>query len=136
VTPQNRQQNARDELQRSEEALRAADELLRLGLHNDSVSRAYYAAYHCARAVLFTRELESKTHRGVNQLLGLHWVRPGALPMEATALLARLEDRRECSDYAAGLRFGADEAAESAQQARAFIAFCRPALDKAGVLLP
>ena len=72
MTPENEAINAREEAQRGDESLRAAEELLRLGLHNDAISRAYYAAYHWARAVLFTRGLESKTHRGVNQLLGLH----------------------------------------------------------------
>jgi uncharacterized protein (UPF0332 family) len=126
VTSENGVLNAREESRRGDEALRAAEELLRLGLHNDAISRAYYAAYHWARAVLFTQSMESKTHRGTNQLLGLHFVRPGRLSQQSTTLLAQLEDRREASDYTAAIRFTRDDARESVEQARSFVALCRP----------
>ena len=76
-TSENQIANAREEVHRGNEALRAAEELLQLALCNDAVSRAYYAAYHWARAVLFTQGLESKTHRGVVQLVALRFVREG-----------------------------------------------------------
>ncbi len=126
MTPENELRNAREAAQRGTEALRAAEELLRLGLFNDAVSRAYYAAYHWARAVLFTKGLESKTHRGANQMLWLHFVRTGSLPEEATMLLAQLEDRRESSDYSASIRFTEEEALQTIERARSFIALCRP----------
>ena len=126
MTPQNESVNAQEESRRGDEALRAAAELLRLGLHNDSISRAYYAAYHWTRAVLFTKGLESRTHRGALQLLGLHFVRTGRLSAQAVTLLAQLEDRREVSDYSAATRFTDDEARQSVDQAEAFIALCRP----------
>ncbi len=128
MTADNRTANALDEMARGTEALSAADELLRLELYNDAISRAYYAAYHWARAVLLTEGLESKTHRGLNQLLGLHFVRVGRLDQEATALLARLEDSRSASDYSASFRFSADEARGAIKSARRFIELCRPLL--------
>ncbi len=128
MTQANGNTNAYEEMTRGEETLRAAQELLRLGLHNDAVSRAYYAAYHWARALLFIQGLESKTHRGVLQLLGLHFVRTKQLPAEATTLLGQLASQREASDYTTALRFDAQEAAETVRQACAFIALCRPLL--------
>ena len=129
MTPVNEAANSREEIERGNEALRAAGELLRLDLYNDAVSRAYYAAYHWARAALFTRGLESRTHRGVIQLLGLHFVRKGILPPEAATLLAQLESSREAGDYAASVRFTAEEARAAFSQAESFIALCRPCLD-------
>ncbi len=132
MTPQNRDANAREEIERANEALVAAEELLKLRLNNDAISRSYYAAYHWARAVLFTKGLESKTHRGTNQLLGLHFVREGALPEEATRLLAQLEDQREASDYTASVRFTEEEARDAVARTRAFIEYCRPLLSGGG----
>lgn len=125
MTADNQTANAREEMRRGNEALRAADELMRLDLCNDAVSRAYYAAYHWARAVLLTKGLESRTHRGVNQLLGLRFVREGLLAEEATRLLASLEDSREAGDYSAEARFAPHEAARAVEQAKAFIALCQ-----------
>lgn len=128
MTPVNESANARDEIARGNEALRAAEELVRLGLCNDAVSRAYYAAYHWARALLFSKGIESKTHRGMIQLVGLHFVREKMLADDATRLLMQLESMRETSDYTASASFSEDEVRDAIEQARAFIALCRPLL--------
>ena len=128
MTHANENENAREEMVKGNEALHAAEELLRLGLFNDAVSRAYYAAYHWARALLFTQGIESKTHRGLVQLVGLHFVRTQRLSVEATTMLGQLANQREASDYTTSLRFDAKEATEVVRQASAFIELCRPLL--------
>jgi len=130
MTQANENANTRSEMARGDEALRAAEELLRLGLHNDAVSCAYFAAYHWARALLFTQGIESKAHRDVLQLLGLHFVRTKQLPGDAATLLGQLASQRKASDYTASMRFTMEEAAEIVRQANAFIALCRPLLPK------
>ena len=117
---------------RGDEALRAAEELVRLELSNDAISRAYYAAYHWARALLYTKGLESKTHRGVIQLLGLHFVREGMLAEEAVHLLGQLADNREASDYSASVRFTEDESRQAIESAKRFIALIRPLVMSVG----
>ena len=124
MSPENEIANAREEMARGDEALRAATELHRLGLYNDTVSRAYYAAYHWTRAVLFTEGLESRTHRGAHQLLALHFVRAGLLPETAATLLSQLENLREASDYAAAVRFTEEESGEALRKTGTFIAIC------------
>ena len=89
MTGDNKASNIREEVIRGEECLRAAEHLLEGGFFNDSVSRAYYAAFHWARAVLLTRGLEPRSHRGVIQLLGLHFVKEGQLGEDAAASLAQ-----------------------------------------------
>jgi hypothetical protein len=128
MTQANENANAGAKMARGDESFRAAEELLRLGLFNDAVSCAYYAAYHWARALLFTQGIESKTHRGMIQLVGLHFVRTQRLPVEATTMLVQLANQREASDYTTSLRFDAKEAAEVVRQANDFVALCRPLL--------
>lgn len=53
MTEDNGRTNAQDEAQRGDEALAAARHLLTGRFCNDAVSRAYYAAFHWARADRF-----------------------------------------------------------------------------------
>jgi uncharacterized protein (UPF0332 family) len=71
--------------------LRAAHQLLTVGLLNDAVSRAYYAALHVARALLLTEGVEPQTHAGVSSMLGMHFVVSGRLAPEHAKELARLK---------------------------------------------
>jgi uncharacterized protein (UPF0332 family) len=74
VTDENRRANSNAELARADEALRAARVLLAAGLFADAESRVYYGAYHAAVALLLAVGLEARSHSGVGQLLGLHFV--------------------------------------------------------------
>lgn len=128
MTPLNRAANAKDEMARGNEALSAARVLLKAGLMNDAVSRAYYAAYHWASALLLSKGLEPKTHRGKIQMLSLHFVRTGLIAEEAAAHLSRLEDFREASDYSAAFSFSKADAEDAVRRAESFLAACRPFL--------
>jgi uncharacterized protein (UPF0332 family) len=99
VSPENASAHVRAEATRGGEALRAARELLRIGLLHDAVSRAYYAALHVARALLLTEGLDPKTHAGVSSMLSLHFIVPGRLAATHGKELARLEQFRAEADY-------------------------------------
>ncbi len=124
MTEENGRINARDEAERGDECLQEAQTLLDAGLHVGAVSRAYYAAYHWARALLFLKGVEPKTHRGVIQLVSLHYVQTGLLSEAASADLAHLETFRELSDYNAKAKFNAVQAREEVGRARRFAAEC------------
>jgi uncharacterized protein len=128
MTPANAEANARDEIARGDEALQEARVLLRERLFNGAVSRAYYAAYHWASALLVTKGLEPRTHRGKIQLVSLHFVRTGLLAEEAAAHLSRLEDFRELGDYSSAVSFGEVDAQDAIRRAEVFIEACRPHL--------
>ena len=120
MTEDNRRQNVAEQLVRSDEAFRAAEGLLALGLHADAVSRAYYAAFHCLLALLLSRGLEPKTHRGAITLLNQEFIRSGRLSSAHNRLLGGLQRSRELADYSAGIRFSADDARALIEDARAF----------------
>ena len=126
MTKDNAAQNAAKEMMRAKEVLAEAQHLLTGGFYNGVVTRAYYAAFHGARALLITRGLESKTHRGVIQLFNLHFVKDGPFPGEVANHLSHLETYRELSDYTAIAQFTKDQAREELARAEAFIATCRP----------
>jgi uncharacterized protein len=128
VTGDNSRTNAREDIARAEESLAAARHLLAGGFYNDAVSRAYYAAFHFARALLVSKGVEAKTHRGTVQLLGLHFVKTGSLAPEVAGLLAHLETYRELVDYTPATQFSREEAAQEIERAERFIDACRPLL--------
>jgi uncharacterized protein (UPF0332 family) len=128
VSPENARVHVRAEIVRADESLRAAHELLKLGLVNDAVSRAYYAALHVARALLLTEGVEPQTHAGVSAMLGMHFVVPGRLAAEHAKDLARLEQFRTEADYNRFFVFTVEGAAEEVGVADRFCAAGRALL--------
>lgn len=129
MTPENARANALAEMERGNQALAAARHLAQGGFYNDAISRAYYAAYHWARALLASRGIEPRSHRGVIQLLSLHFVKDGPLSQEAAAALAQLETYRELCDYTSTSAFTQPHTLEAIDRAERFISACQTVFD-------
>ena len=86
-------------LLRAEKASRSAKLLLEHGELEDAVSRAYYTMFHAAKAILFSKGVKSKTHRGTISLFGEHIVKKGVLDEEYADMLRKTFDLRQKSDY-------------------------------------
>jgi uncharacterized protein (UPF0332 family) len=121
VTGENVRVNVAAELSRGDEALRAADVLVREGLLHDAESRIYYAAYHAAVALLLTLGLEPRSHTGVASLLGLHFVKTGRLDSGDARLFARLQKYRTEADYARDFVLTREALEEDLAGCRAFV---------------
>lgn len=120
MTEENRRANVAHELERARECLQAAETLANVGLGADSVSRAYYAAFHLTRALLYAKGVEPKSHAGALHLLNVEFVRPGALPTTVNRLIAGLQRTRELADYDAAARFSSADAHACLAEARSF----------------
>jgi len=127
VNEANRSENAARESALGDDALRAAEALVTLQLYNDAVSRAYYAAFHYARALLLLEGLEPKTHRGVFALLERHFEATGRLSRDALSRFARLQTFRGLADYDSRDRLSAERAVEEVTSARLFVEEARKA---------
>jgi uncharacterized protein (UPF0332 family) len=84
---------------RADEELRAAEHLLAHGFARIALTRAYFAAFHAVRALLYARGHEPRTHRGAISLFGQHFVKHGTYPAADGWLLSRLQRFREEADY-------------------------------------
>jgi uncharacterized protein len=100
---------------------RVARDLLTRGEWDDAVSRAYYAAFHAAQAVLLTEGQRAETHRGMVTLFGLLLVKTGKLEKKWGKFLANLKDDREASDYEALSWIDEETAQRGVREAEAFI---------------
>ena len=108
-------------LEKARGKLKIASNLLDDGAYDDTVSRAYYAAFHAATAVLLTEGLSAETHRGLLNLFGLHFVRTGKIEKKYGKYLANLKDDRETGDYEAFSAIDKDTAEMAVREAAEFL---------------
>lgn len=126
--------NVRAEAERGDQALLASEKLLAAGLPYDAASRAYYAAFHYARALCLAAGEEPKSHQGVSHLLSLHYVRSGLFPIETSRAYAVLQRFRESADYDAAFVLDDAGAREAVEKAVAFVDRARKRLESVGLL--
>lgn len=120
MTKANQTANAAAERASSAEALTEARLLLAHRHYRAAVSRAYYAAFHAARALLMERGVQAKTHDGLRRMLALPLVKTGQFDPRVAEILARLATKREASDYASDIPISQAEAEEAVAQAEVF----------------
>jgi uncharacterized protein (UPF0332 family) len=90
---------AQRELDEAAREWAAADLLASQTFHRQAVTRAYFAVFHTAQALLAAHGMQATTHEGVQRLIGLHFVMPGLVPKEAGRALSSLQARRHEADY-------------------------------------
>ncbi len=108
-------------LERARRSLEAAGLLVDRGLHADSVTRAYYAAFHSARAALLSEGEEAHTHKGTHSAFNRLFVHPGRLPTATGRALRNLHDLRLQADYDDGGALTEAQARDALDTARAFV---------------
>jgi uncharacterized protein (UPF0332 family) len=83
--------------------LESAEYLFDGGYFEDAASRAYYAMYYGARALLALRDIYPKTHSGLISKFGLQYVKEGYLDVIHGRAIAQAKDIRESADYGVGI---------------------------------
>lgn len=74
------------------DSLQEAQTLLANGGFRGAVSRVYYAIFHAARAVLWSRGVEAKTHKGVIRMFGGRVVEAGDVSAEFSDILTKAHE--------------------------------------------
>ncbi len=86
-------------LNRALETIEEAEYNARGKYFNAAVNRLYYACYYAASALMLKAGLEASTHKGVRNMLGLHYIIPGKLAPQYGAIYSRLFQARRDGDY-------------------------------------
>ncbi|MDQ3035865.1 MAG: HEPN domain-containing protein [Myxococcota bacterium] len=136
MTDENIRRNVADGLALARSALRAAAALCDLGIAPDAASRAYYAALHAARALLFSIGLDATSHRAVRSLVARHFVQSGRLEAARSKDLAQLEALRTASDHDTTFALGVDDIRPEIDKARLFLDVVSALLVKDGLVEP
>jgi len=82
--------------------IRSAKMLLADGDCDTAVSRAYFAMFYAAEALLLSKGLAYSKHSAVIAAFGKEFVKPGVLPAEFHAHLREAAEARNISDYQVG----------------------------------
>ena len=108
-------------LERAESKLSAAKVLLKEGYYDDAVSRAYYSMYFAARALLLTKDIAPKTHKGLISKFGLEFIDTGFIERTYGRALNVAEEDREDADYSITCEITEEEAKTVIEDAEKFI---------------
>ena len=80
ITDQERIDIVRYRIECAEKTLGEIDNLLAFKYYNNAANRMYYACYYAVSALLVANGIITKSHDGVKQMFGLHFIRTGVFP--------------------------------------------------------
>jgi len=80
---------------RAREAFSEGEHLLAKGAGAGAVNLFYYGAFHAARALLATRQVDSSKHSGVMSLFQKHFVKEGLVDQAIARALPRAFEKRQ-----------------------------------------
>ena len=122
--------------QRAQESVKAAQLLLDSGLPDIAASRAYYAAFYAACALLLSEGKEFSKHTAVQAAIHKDFVRTGLLSQEDGRVYGWLFELRGIGDYGETAHVIELEAREATQAAGQFVGSCGELLRSKGISLP
>lgn len=117
-------------LEEAEEKLSSARLLLESGYFKDAVSRAYYCMYNAARALLLTKDISPKTHKGLIAKFGEEFIKMEDEAKDYATILHKAEDMREMADYGVYKEISREMAESAVDDAESFLKKIREVLKK------
>ena len=99
-------------MERALETYSMACELHQNHHYNDAVSRAYYSMFYAAKAVLLTKGIISRTHRGTISQLNINFVQEGELEETVWKYLPMSDTLIQEADYSITKRITQKESEE------------------------
>lgn len=117
----NKKLNVAIEIEKGQAAFRQAKILRESKEYDGSISRAYYAVFHYATALLLTKGFEIRSHEGLARLFNLHFIKTNVFPKKYSTILSHAQKAREESDYRPEVPFTEDDAVARLKETEDFI---------------
>ncbi len=108
-------------LQRAETSIKAAKNMIEKGYHDIAASRAYYAAFYAASALLLKENIDTNKHSGVIASIHRLFVKEGKLDKEQGKNLNWLFELRGVGDYGVSEHVSSEESYRAVKVAEAFL---------------
>jgi len=86
-------------LEKAKKTLIEAKDNIELGHWHAATNRLYYACFYAVCALLIQKGITARTHSGVMNQLGLHFVKEGLIDMGQGELYGKLFGLRQTGDY-------------------------------------
>ena len=129
MTPEYEQEIAAN-LERAEQSIQAAKDLAVKGYYDFAASRAYYAAFYGATAVLLNEGLDFSKHSGVIASIHQRFVKTGKLSNEQGKDLNWLFEIRNVGDYGGIAHVSQPQAEQAIQAAENFLRAIKSLLNR------
>jgi uncharacterized protein (UPF0332 family) len=110
-----------ENLQRAGTSVKAAKDMIEKEYYDIAASRAYYAAFYAASALLLKEDIDTTKHSGVIASIHRLFVKEGKLDKEQGRNLQWLFDLRGVGDYGVSEHVSAGEAYKSVKVAEDFL---------------
>ena len=123
-------------MEQARETVREAQILLDHHAWRGATSRAYYAMFYAALALLATRQLSASKHSGVLALFDREFVKPGLLPRTLSRSLRIAFNRRQRYDYGEIVEGDHQGARQMVDESRTFVRTVEEFLRSEGYLQP
>ena len=117
-------------LERAEQSIRAAKQLALGGYSDFAASRAYYAAFYAATAILLHQGLELSKHSAVIATIHQLFVKTGKLDKEQGKSLNWLFELRAIGDYGVTAHVSRKDVDQAIDAAERFLAAIKSLLHK------
>lgn len=101
----------------AEETLQSAKVCEQMKFYKDAINRAYYAAFYAIKAVLAISDVDFKRHKDVVAYFNQHYVATDIFEKDCGRRLAKLQRKREASDYDDFYIASAEEAGQQIESA-------------------
>ncbi|MFP4175940.1 MAG: HEPN domain-containing protein [Candidatus Brocadiia bacterium] len=108
-------------LERAETSLGAARKLLKDDYPDFSASRAYYAAFYAATALLLSRDISRSKHSGTIAAIHQYFIKPGHLSVKHGEEIRKLFELRNVGDYGSTQHVGPQDASRAIEMAEQFV---------------
>ena len=108
-------------IERAHQAIKAAQELLETGHSDFAASRAYYAAFYAATALLLKEEMKFSKHSGVIASIHQNFIKTGRLEKQYGRDLNWLFELRNVGDYGETVHVPYAEADKAVSTAANFV---------------
>jgi len=109
-------------LQRAETSLKAVKDMLEKEYYDIAASRAYYAAFYAASALLLKKNIDTTKHSGVIATIHRLFVKAGKLDKEQGKNLNWLFELRGVGDYGVSEHVSSGEAYKAIKVSEEFLA--------------
>jgi uncharacterized protein len=108
-------------LNKAHRTAQSARLLLADGDYDGAVSRAYYAMFYVAEALLLSKGLTFSKHSAVISAFGKEFAKSGVVPAECHRYLLEAQEARNTSDYQVVSHLTAEEAGQYIAHAEEFL---------------
>jgi uncharacterized protein (UPF0332 family) len=110
---------------KAERSLNAAQELNQKDYPEFATSRAYYAMFYVAEALLLEEDLSFSSHSAVISAVGKHLVKSNKIPSQYHRYLIDAQDQRNRGDYDINPNLNKNDADRFISQAEEMLQFAR-----------